>query len=162
MRTGICRDGRRRGDDFLVLCANHGPDGAKTQLPHLSDMLTVWQKRNFLRDQSGMKQQLSTLQQLISVMDPELYRHLGKRLYRTRPGSPVPHIDDVEKTDGLNLFFCFRYAVSHLCLTGSTTTKVFLVVGFSSPSSGSFPSKMSFGCGRSSGQTTTARNLCSS
>ncbi|KAH9900984.1 RabGAP/TBC [Cubamyces lactineus] len=47
-------------------------------------------KRNFLRDQSGMKQQLSTLQQLISVMDPELYRHL-------------------EKTDGLNLFFCFRW-----------------------------------------------------
>jgi TBC1 domain family member 15 len=46
-------------------------------------------KRNFLRDQSGMKQQLSTLQQLIGVMDPELYRHL-------------------EKTDGLNLFFCFR------------------------------------------------------
>jgi TBC1 domain family member 15 len=34
-------------------------------------------KRNFLRDQSGMKQQLTTLQQLIGVMDPELYRHLG-------------------------------------------------------------------------------------
>jgi hypothetical protein len=47
-------------------------------------------KRNFLRDQSGMKQQLSTLQQLIGVMDPELYRHL-------------------EKADGLNLFFCFRW-----------------------------------------------------
>ena len=36
-----------------------------------------------------MKKQLSTLQQLISVMDPELFRHL-------------------EKTDALNLFFCFR------------------------------------------------------
>ncbi|KAI0046690.1 RabGAP/TBC [Auriscalpium vulgare] len=47
-------------------------------------------KTNFLRDQSGMKKQLSTLQQLIEVMDPELYRHL-------------------EKTDGLNLFFCFRW-----------------------------------------------------
>ncbi|GJE86905.1 TBC domain-containing protein [Phanerochaete sordida] len=47
-------------------------------------------KQNFLRDQSGMKKQLSTLQQLISVMDPELYRHL-------------------EKTDSLNLFFCFRW-----------------------------------------------------
>ncbi|KAI0362171.1 RabGAP/TBC [Trametes cingulata] len=47
-------------------------------------------KPNFLRDQSGMKKQLSTLQQLISVMDPELYRHF-------------------EKTDGLNLFFCFRW-----------------------------------------------------
>lgn len=32
---------------------------------------------NFLRDQSGMKRQLSTLQQLIGVMDPELYTHLG-------------------------------------------------------------------------------------
>lgn len=35
------------------------------------------QKQNFLRDQSGMKKQLLTLQQLISVIDPELYRHLG-------------------------------------------------------------------------------------
>ncbi|KAK2466968.1 hypothetical protein APHAL10511_001226 [Amanita phalloides] len=49
-------------------------------------------KQNFLRDQSGMKKQLSSLQQLINVMDPELYRHL-------------------EKTDGLNLFFCFRWVL---------------------------------------------------
>ncbi|XP_006458178.1 hypothetical protein AGABI2DRAFT_183265 [Agaricus bisporus var. bisporus H97] len=49
-------------------------------------------KKNFLRDQSGMKQQLSTLQQLIEVMDPELFRHL-------------------DKTDGLNLFFCFRWVL---------------------------------------------------
>lgn len=49
-------------------------------------------KQNFLRDQSGMKKQLLTLQQLIGVMDPELYRHL-------------------EKTDGLNLFFCFRWVL---------------------------------------------------
>ncbi|KAF8503378.1 RabGAP/TBC [Russula emetica] len=47
-------------------------------------------KQNFLRDQSGMKKQLSTLQQLLQVMDPELYRHF-------------------EKTEGLNLFFCFRW-----------------------------------------------------
>ncbi|KAJ3794460.1 rab-GTPase-TBC domain-containing protein [Lentinula aff. detonsa] len=47
-------------------------------------------KQNFLRDQSGMKKQLSTLQQLVEVMDPELYRHL-------------------EKADALNLFFCFRW-----------------------------------------------------
>ena len=47
------------------------------------------QKQNFLRDQSGMKKQLSMLQQLIEIMDPELFRHL-------------------EKTDALNLFFCFR------------------------------------------------------
>lgn len=44
-------------------------------LPGLISM--ILQKQNFLRDQSGMKKQLSTLQQLISVMDPELYRHLG-------------------------------------------------------------------------------------
>lgn len=49
-------------------------------------------KQNFLRDQSGMKKQLSTLQQLINVMDPELYRHL-------------------EKSDALNLFFCFRWVL---------------------------------------------------
>ncbi|KAH7889448.1 GTPase-activating protein gyp7 [Phlebopus sp. FC_14] len=48
--------------------------------------------QNFLRDQSGMKKQLLTLQELISIMDPELYRHL-------------------EKTDGLNLFFCFRWVL---------------------------------------------------
>jgi len=51
-------------------------------------------KQNFLRDQSGMRKQLSKLQQLISVMDPELYRHL-------------------EKTDSLNLFFCFRWILIH-------------------------------------------------
>lgn len=39
------------------------------------------QQQNFLRDQSGMKKQLLTLQQLISVMDPELYRHLGWLIY---------------------------------------------------------------------------------
>lgn len=33
---------------------------------------------NFLRDQSGMRRQLSTLQQLIGLMDPELYAHLGE------------------------------------------------------------------------------------
>ncbi|KAI0064606.1 RabGAP/TBC [Artomyces pyxidatus] len=62
------------------------------------EVMTFWcfvevmdrMKQNFLRDQSGMKKQLSTLQQLIEVMDPELFRHL-------------------EKTDGLNLFFCFRW-----------------------------------------------------
>ncbi|KAJ8078617.1 GTPase activating protein [Marasmius tenuissimus] len=49
-------------------------------------------KQNFLRDQSGMKKHLLTLQQLIGVMDPELYRHF-------------------EKIDGLNLFFCFRWVL---------------------------------------------------
>jgi hypothetical protein len=65
-----------------------------------NEELTFWcfaevmnrMKQNFLRDQSGMKKQLSTLQQLIGVMDPELFRHL-------------------EKVDGLNLFFCFRWVL---------------------------------------------------
>lgn len=65
-----------------------------------NEELTFWcfvefmdrMKQNFLRDQSGMKKQLLTLQQLISVIDPELYRHL-------------------EKADGLNLFFCFRWVL---------------------------------------------------
>ncbi|KAK9897935.1 RabGAP/TBC [Cystobasidium minutum MCA 4210] len=47
-------------------------------------------KPNFYRDQSGMKAQLSVLQELIALMDPQLYSHL-------------------EKTDSLNLFFCFRW-----------------------------------------------------
>ncbi|KIO32502.1 hypothetical protein M407DRAFT_241400 [Tulasnella calospora MUT 4182] len=47
-------------------------------------------KSNFLRDQSGMRKQLSTLQNLLSVMDPELYRHF-------------------EKSGALNLFFCYRW-----------------------------------------------------
>lgn len=50
------------------------------------------QKPNFYRDQSGMKEQLSILQELIALMDPQLYRHL-------------------EKTDSLNLFFCFRWVL---------------------------------------------------
>ncbi|CAE6461708.1 unnamed protein product [Rhizoctonia solani] len=49
-------------------------------------------KQNFLRDQSGMKKQLLTLQQLLAIMDPELYRHL-------------------ERADALNLFFCFRWVL---------------------------------------------------
>lgn len=44
-----------------------------------SSLLTL-QEVNFLRDQSGMKHKLGTLQKLISAMDPELYRKLGARL----------------------------------------------------------------------------------
>lgn len=47
-------------------------------------------RHNFYSDQSGMKMQLLCLQKLISVMDSSLHAHL-------------------EKTDGLNLFFCFRW-----------------------------------------------------
>jgi len=49
-------------------------------------------KPNFFRDQSGMKKQLVTLQELLRMMDPELYKHF-------------------EKTDSLNLFFCFRWVL---------------------------------------------------
>ena len=62
--------------------------------PRKIERVDASQKQNFLRDQSGMKKQLSTLQQLLQVMDPELYRHL-------------------EKTEGLNLFFCFRSVPSY-------------------------------------------------
>jgi len=71
---------------------------ASPSLCHIDLYLTplhLHQKENFLRDQSGMKRQLSTLQQLIGVMDPELFRHL-------------------EKVDGLNLFFCFRHVLVRL------------------------------------------------
>jgi hypothetical protein len=62
-----------------------------------------------------MKKQLLTLQQLIGVMDPELYRHLGLLpsypVYRPSLNSHVS-----EKTEALNLFFCFR-CVSLFVLT---------------------------------------------
>ncbi|KDN45934.1 RabGAP/TBC [Tilletiaria anomala UBC 951] len=45
---------------------------------------------NFYADQSGMKKLLLELQKLIAIMDPPLYAHL-------------------DKTDSLNLFFCFRW-----------------------------------------------------
>lgn len=46
-------------------------------------------RHNFYSDQSGMKMQLLNLQKLITVLDPGLHAHL-------------------ERTDSLNLFFCFR------------------------------------------------------
>lgn len=49
-------------------------------------------KQNFFRDQKGMKKQLLLLQQLVALMDPELYKHF-------------------EKTNGLNMFFCFRWVL---------------------------------------------------
>ncbi|GAA6050424.1 hypothetical protein JCM3770_004031 [Rhodotorula araucariae] len=48
---------------------------------------------NFREDQSGMKRQLSQLQQLVRVMDRGLYRHL-------------------DETGSLNLFFCFRWLLT--------------------------------------------------
>lgn len=46
-------------------------------------------ERNFLRDQSGMREQLSTLDQLVQLMDPRLYLHL-------------------QSADSTNFFFFFR------------------------------------------------------
>lgn len=46
-------------------------------------------ERNFLRDQSGMRQQLLTLDELVQLMLPDLYKHL-------------------EKADSTHFFFFFR------------------------------------------------------
>ncbi|KAK7749608.1 GTPase activating protein [Cytospora paraplurivora] len=46
-------------------------------------------ERNFLRDQSGMRTQLTTLDQLVHFMDPKLWEHL-------------------EKAESINFFFFFR------------------------------------------------------
>jgi hypothetical protein len=46
-------------------------------------------ERNFLRDQSGMRAQLLTLDHLVQLMDPKLYLHL-------------------QSTDSTNFFFFFR------------------------------------------------------
>ena len=46
-------------------------------------------ERNFLRDQSGMRAQLVTLDHLVQLMDPKLYLHL-------------------ESADSTNFFFFFR------------------------------------------------------
>jgi hypothetical protein len=55
-----------------------------------------------------MKKQLLTLQQLISVMDPELYRHLGTAVIFICVADRYANLLVAEKTEGLNLFFCFR------------------------------------------------------
>ena len=55
------------------------------------DALTyaIQQERNFLRDQSGMRAQLLTLDHLVQLMDPQLYIHL-------------------QSADSTNFFFFFR------------------------------------------------------
>ncbi|TGZ80971.1 putative GTPase activating protein [Ascodesmis nigricans] len=49
-------------------------------------------ERNFLRDQSGMREQLVTLDHLVNLMDPPLYAHL-------------------QKADSTNFFFFFRMLI---------------------------------------------------
>lgn len=71
-----------------------------------------------------MKKQLLSLQQLISVMDPELYRHLGT----LRTETSIPFNADFissEKTDGLNLFFCFR-SVDVLNMSSILNSRLYL------------------------------------
>ncbi|KAF2755533.1 GTPase-activating protein-like protein gyp7 [Pseudovirgaria hyperparasitica] len=54
------------------------------------DAVAFWCfERNFLRDQSGMRKQLMTLDHLVQLVDPKLYLHL-------------------EKADSNNFFFFFR------------------------------------------------------
>ena len=67
----------------MVVCIHHCVDDPETDTA---------QKQNFLRDQSSMKRQLSTLQDLIAVMDPELYRHLGKNITLSKPYECSSHI----------------------------------------------------------------------
>jgi hypothetical protein len=55
--------------------------------PHFTD--TRAQERNFLRDQSGMRLQLTTLDHLVQLLDPKLYLHL-------------------QSVDSTNFFFFFR------------------------------------------------------
>ena len=42
---------------------------------------------NFMRDQSGMKRQLSELQSLLALMDPQRHKHLGPSPISTAPPS---------------------------------------------------------------------------
>ena len=80
MCSNLRRYGRRTRDDVLVFRRGNGPNGEFTTGSgcNILNFSIPLQKQNFLRDQSGMKKQLSTLQQLIAVMDPELYRHFGQ------------------------------------------------------------------------------------
>lgn len=55
----------------------------------LSTVTDKIQERNFLRDQSGMRAQLMTLDHLVQLMDPQLYLHL-------------------QSADSTNFFFFFR------------------------------------------------------
>ena len=77
MCTDLHRYGRGRGDDILVFRRGDGSDGTYVVGSLCCRWLNGGQKQNFLRDQSGMKKQLLTLQQLLAVMDPQLCRHLG-------------------------------------------------------------------------------------
>jgi hypothetical protein len=56
------------------------------EMDTIADML---QERNFLRDQSGMRKQLMTLDHLVQLMDPKLYLHL-------------------QSAESTNFFFFFR------------------------------------------------------
>lgn len=69
---------------------------------------------NFLEDQTGMKRQLSQLQQLLRVMDRGLYRHRAlSSLVRVSGGyADSLEAPAVDETGSLNLFFCFRWLLT--------------------------------------------------
>jgi hypothetical protein len=60
-----------------------------SSIPHISFTDILPQERNFLRDQSGMRLQLTTLDHLVQLLDPKLYLHL-------------------QSVDSTNFFFFFR------------------------------------------------------
>lgn len=70
---------------LYVVC---GGDEAKTFW--LFNGLMRRARFNFYSDQSGMRMQLSALQKLVAVLDPGLHAHL-------------------DRTDSLNIFFCYRW-----------------------------------------------------
>jgi hypothetical protein len=102
-----------------------------------------------------MKKQLLALQELIEVMDPELYRHLGSFMVRTTDVTKLT--PRTEKTDGLNLFFCFRWASVYLL--AHTPLLTLNPVGFSLRSNGSLRLTMSCVCGKYCGRIITATTL---
>ena len=66
--------------------------GFMNRMVRLHGVQASWltlQERNFLRDQSGMREQLLTLDHLVQLMDPQLYLHL-------------------QRADSTNFFFFFR------------------------------------------------------
>jgi hypothetical protein len=53
-----------------------------------------------------MHEQLTTLEQLIKITYPDFHKHLGKYKSEKNASCLMPLLD---RTDSLNLFFCFRW-----------------------------------------------------
>lgn len=74
----------------IYVVASSAEGGGEAQAFWAFSELMQRQKNNFRRDQVGMTTQLKDLELLIKLMDPKLYEFF-------------------EKTNSLNLFFCFRW-----------------------------------------------------